>query len=188
VLGPAGSPVRLVRPWADGPRPPAATVQVTERAGCDPDPLDATTADGRLALTSYVWADQRDRLERLRGALEVAARVPATVVQRGAAAWLAEVLAEPARGVVTVVWHSVVRQYLGPDERADVERLVAEAGGRSTPAAPLVHAWLEPERAPGQDPVFRVQARAWPGAGELRHLADAHGHGPPVRWTGAGLG
>lgn len=188
VLGRPDSPVRLVRPWADGPRPPAAPVDVAERSGCDPHPIDPTSTEGRLTLTSYVWADQRARLERLRGALEVAARVPATVVQRGAADWLAEVLAEPAPGVVTVVWHSVVRQYLTPAERDDVERLVTDAGARSTADAPLVHAWLEPERPDGGDPVFRVSARSWPGTGELRHLADAHGHGPPVRWTGTTLG
>jgi hypothetical protein len=186
VLGDPASPVRLVRPWTAGPRPPAIAVRVVERSGCDPDPVDPTSAEGRLVLTSYVWADQRERLERLRGALEVAARVPATVVRAGAAGWLRDVLAAPADGVVTVVWHSVVRQYLDPDEREELHQLLERAGQRATAAAPIVHAWLEPERTPGGDVVFRGEARRWPG-GDVVHLADAHGHGPPVAWTGARL-
>jgi hypothetical protein len=187
VLGDPASPVRLERPWAEGPRPDGAPVRVAERAGCDPAPLDPTTHEGRLTLTSYVWADQRARLERLRGALEVASRVPAVVVRRGASDWLAEVLAAPAGGVVTVVWHSVVRQYLAPAERAAVDRLLVAAGRRSSADAPLVHAQMEPERTGGDDVVFRVHGRRWPGPGTAVHLADCHGHGPPVRWTGAQL-
>jgi hypothetical protein len=181
VLGDPSSPVRLVRPWADGPHPPRVELRLVERAGCDPAPLDPTTTEGRLTLTSYVWADQPKRLERLRGALAVAAHVPAPVVRSGAAAWLSALA--PVDDVVTVVWHSVVRQYLDPSERDALEQLVVDAGQRSTAAAPLVHAHMEPERDAG----FRVHARRWPGATEPVHLADCHGHGPPVRWTGASL-
>jgi hypothetical protein len=185
VLGDATSRVRLVRPWAEGPRPPGASVRVAERAGCDVSPLDPTTSQGRLTLTSYVWADQLERLERLRAALDVATRVPAVVVGRTASDWLVEVLAAPAEGVATVVWHSVVRQYLTPSEREAVDRLLVAAGQRSSAAAPLVHAQMEPERTVGDEVVFRVHARRWPGTGIPVHLADCHGHGPPVRWTGA---
>jgi hypothetical protein len=187
VLGDPASPVRLVRPWAAGPRPPAVDVRLTERAGCDPAPLDPTTTEGRLTLTSYVWADQRDRLERLRGALDVATRVPAVVVRAAAAPWLSDVLAAPVDGVVTVVWHSVVRQYLAAAERDAVDRLLGEAGRRSSAGAPVVHAQMEPERRPRREVVFRVHARRWPGPAQPVHLADCHGHGPPVRWTGARL-
>lgn len=181
-LGDPDSPVRLVEPWAAGPRPPAADLRVVARAGCDPDPLDPTTPEGRLVLTSCVWADQLERFERLRGALALAEQVPAAVVRAGAADWLRAELAAAADGAVTVVWHSVVRQYVPPAEREQVEQLLADAGRRATASAPLVHAFLEPERD-GNDVAFRVRARRWPD-GEPVHLADAHPHGPPVRWTG----
>jgi hypothetical protein len=184
VLGDAGSPVRLRQPWAPGRRPPRAALTVVQRLGCDPAPLDPTSVEGRLTLTSYVWADQQERLERLRGALHVAARVPATVVAQGAATFLRDVLAAPTQGVVTVVWHSVVRQYIDPDERADVDALLQDAAERSTPDAPLVHAFLEPERD-RDDLVFRVHARL--GVADPVHLADAQAHGAPVHWTGLGL-
>lgn len=185
VLGAADSPVRLVHPWAAGPRPPSADVYVVSRAGCDPAPLDPGSPADRLVLTSCVWADQLVRFERLRAAFDVAARRPVDVERAGAASWLAPQLAEPQEGAVTVVWHSVVWQYLDPAERDAVQRLLSDAGDRSTRAAPLVHAGLEPERV-GDTTTYRVQARLWPGRARV-HLADGHGHGPPLRWTGAGL-
>jgi hypothetical protein len=186
VLGDAGSPLRLVRPWADGPVPPDAAPRVAQRLGCDPAPVDVATTGGRLTLTSYVWADQVERLERLRLALRLAERVPATVVRAGAAAWLRDALVAPVTGLVTVVWHSVVLQYLSAQERAEVDAVLEAAGARADTSAPLVRAGLEPERTGERDTVFRVRAQRWPD-GEPVHLADASGHGPPVAWTGAVL-
>lgn len=123
-------------------------------------PVDPTTAEGRLTLTSYVWGDQVERLQRLqwlRGALDVAQRVPASMERLGALDFLTRELADPAAGVTTVVWHSVVMQYVDPVERAALDAVV-----------------------------FRVRLTRWP-SGESVHVADAHGHGPPVRWTGATL-
>jgi hypothetical protein len=180
LRGDAASPVVLVEPWS-GAVPPDAPVQVVQRAGCDPAPLDPTTTEGRLTLTSYVWADQRERLERLRGALEVVRRVPAPVEQAPASAFLARELAAPRPGRRTVVWHSVVRQYMTRQERSDVDDLLAAAGGRATDDAPLVRLSLEPERVGDSDFRFTVSAQTWPG-GQVRVLADAQGHGPPVVW------
>lgn len=181
VLGDPASPVRLTEPWA-GTLPPAARLEVIARDGCDPAPLDPTTTEDRLTLTSYVWADQLDRVERLRGALEVAGRVPVRVRGEPASAFLARELADPVPGVVTVVWHSVVWQYLEPGERAQVERLLVQAGDRATPQAPLARLSLEPERLAGEDFRFAVGLTTWPG-GTSRLLATARGHGPPVSWS-----
>jgi hypothetical protein len=186
VLGDADSPVRLEMPW-QGSVPEQSPVQVVDRRGCDPAPIDPTTTDGRLTLTSYVWADQVARLERLRGALDVAARVPAVVEPAGALEFLTRELAVLPEGVTTVVWHSVVWQYVDPKERAAVDELLATVGGRATAAAPLVRVSLEPEQIGGGRYSFRVHGTRWPGGNRV-HLADALGHGPPVVWTGATMG
>ena len=68
--------------------PPSQPYVVTDRLGCDLDPLDPTTTEGRLTLSSYVWPDDLVRFERLRTALDIAARVPAVVLRTGAAALL----------------------------------------------------------------------------------------------------
>ena len=179
LLGEPDSPVLLDEPWRG--RHPFGEIQVVERAGCDPEPLDPLTTDGRLTLTSYVWADQLVRLARLRGALQVAGEVPAQVEQALASAFLTRELAEPRPGVATVVWHSVVRQYMTPQERADVDALLAEAGARAIRSAPLYRLSMEPERVDGNSYAFRLELSSWPGsAAEV--LADCQGHGPPVRW------
>jgi hypothetical protein len=176
LLGDPGSPVRLVRPWA-GAHPDHRTPQVVERRGCDPGPLDPTSTEDRLTLTSYVWADQVERFDRLRGALQVAAADPPVVERLPASAFLQRELAEPRPGVVTVVWHSVVRQYLAPQERTEVDALLEVAASRATDRAPLAHLWLEPEGGFR----FQVGLTTWPG-GRTAVLADCEGHGPPVVW------
>jgi hypothetical protein len=174
VLGDADSPVLLERAWENAP-PVRHEVRIVERRGCDPHPIDPTTTDGRLTLTSYVWADMLPRIERLRGALDVAARVPAVVEQAGALEFLRRELAEPRNDVTTVLWHSVVWQYVDPEERHAVEALLLDL------AHPVVRISLEPEARTFD---FRVHATSYP-SGRRVHLADALGHGPPVRWTGA---
>ncbi len=180
VLGDASSAVRLKQPW-QGPLPPQTACDVVERLGCDPAPLDPASTADRLTLTSYVWADQVERFERLRAALSVAARHPVAVEPLPASAFLARELASPRPGVVTVVWHSVVRQYLTPAERDAVSRLLAEAGDRARADAPLVHLAMEPEWFATGEFRFHLTMTSWPG-GRTRVLADAQGHGPPVVW------
>jgi hypothetical protein len=83
--------------------------------------------------------------------------------------------------VATVVWHSVVRQYLPAAERERVGALLEQAGARATADAPLAHLWLEPERVGSGEFAFRLGLTTWPG-GRTTVLADAQGHGPPVVW------
>jgi len=179
VLGDPRSPVRLVRPWASPP-PHLREVEVVERKGCDLVPVDPATEGGRLTLRSYVWGDHAERHARLLAALDVARTQPVAVERAGALEFLAREL-WPVPAVTTVVWHSVVMQYVDPEERRRVEDLLAERGARATEAAPLVRLSLEPVQVGGASYVFQVHLQRWPG-GERRHVADAHGHGPPVRW------
>jgi hypothetical protein len=171
--GPPDSPVHLAAAPPFGGR-----ATVAERAGCDPSPLDPTSDEGRLTLVSYVWPDQAERLARLEGAIALARRVPATVDRAPAAAWVAARLAAPAPGRATVVYHSIVMQYLTPDERAEVEAALAAAGTRATADAPLARLAMEPK-----DELADVRLTIWPG-GEERLVARAGYHGAPVQWRG----
>jgi hypothetical protein len=150
---------------------------VVERMGCDLNPLDLGSAADRLTLRSYVWADERDRLARADAALAVAEREPPVVGARPAEAWLPEVLPAGAPGTATVVWQSVVWQYVPPDARAGIEAAIRAAAADGQPLA-----WLQME--PGADPVagFGTTVTTWPG-GERRELACSRDHGPPVRWV-----
>jgi hypothetical protein len=93
----ATSPVDLTGLWADAPGQVDTSVEVVERRGCDLRPVDPTSEEGRLALRASVWADQHQRLARLRGALELAARVPAVVDAASLERWLPGQLAAPRR-------------------------------------------------------------------------------------------
>jgi hypothetical protein len=173
--GPGASPVQIefkLEGAAPGSMP--AGIEVAERRGCDPAPIDPATPEGKLTLLAYVWPDQLSRIERMRAALQVAARVPAQIDREGAASWLASRLGKRAPGKATVVFHSVVAQYLGDRERAAMEARLLGAGERATAEMPL--AWLRME--PDGDRAA-VNLTTWPG-GEQRLVARAGYHGDPV--------
>ena len=171
--GDPGSPVPL-RFRLEGAPPQPAEVSVAERRGCDRRPLDPRSEEERMTLLSYVWADQSARLARLRAALEASGDLPVAVERAAAADWIAKRLAEPSRGVATVVFHSVVIQYLDQAERDQFTHQLLEAGERADEAAPL--AWLRME--PGGEQA-EIRLTLWPGGRELL-LGRAGYHGDPV--------
>ena len=172
------SPVQLTGHWDVPAELLGNSVDVTARAGCDPRPIDPTTDAGRLALTASVWADQPHRFERLRGALRLAADVPVDVVQAPAGEWLPPRLAQRRRGIATVVYHSVVMQYVPGNERDGVVDAISAAGDAATADVPLYWLRMEPEQPLR---AMSVRLTSWPG-GEQRLLATAGAHGDPVRW------
>jgi len=177
--GPADSPVTIDDAWL-GDLPPTADLTIVERHGYDIAPLDATASTGELTLLSYVWPDQQARLDRLRAAISVARHVPATLHRRNATAAVAGL--NLADGALTVLWHSIMWQYLSLPEQSTIEATVEKIGARATPASPFAHLTLEPRRrAPGAGIEFVVGVRCWPG-GDDRLLAACSPHGPPVRW------
>jgi len=175
--GDPSSPVVLAGAWQGQP-PPDAPVEVIERTGGDRAPVDPVTPQGRLMLAAYVWPDQRDRMERLRGALSVAAEFPADLRQEAASDTLQRtVLAE---GSWTVLWHSIVRQYLDDAQRAAVAERTSELGAAATPSARFAWLALEPHR-PTADGECMVTLTTWPG-GAQRVLGTAPPHGLPTTW------
>lgn len=173
--GPPGSPVELR--FELGGTPPddvPAAIEIGSRRGCDAAPIDPSTSDGQLTLLTYVWPDQRDRITRMRAALEIAAELPVSVDHEPAATWAERMLAEPAPGEATVIYHSIMSQYLSDEERAALFAGIREAGERATAEAPL--AWLRMEPA---DDRANLELTAWPG-GEDRLLARVGYHGSPV--------
>ncbi|MGH3424470.1 MAG: DUF2332 domain-containing protein, partial [Nocardioidaceae bacterium] len=173
--GPPESPVVLSGAWR-GPLPPiGAPLQVVERHGTDLAPIDVGTRSGRTAVMSYVWPDMRERLERLRGALALARAVPA-VVERGDAVDAVRGL-RTRPGSVTVLWHSVMWQYLDLARRERVAALLDGLGAAATPDAPFAHLYLEPQRrAPHGEHEFLVVLQTWPGGGpQVLGTADPHG-------------
>ena len=184
--GDPASPVRLDDVYdADSAPPFEVQASVADRAGCDLDPIDATSEEGRLALRSSVWADQVRRFRILDGALEVAREVPATVDRADGGEWLPGRLAEPVEDVATVVFHSVAMYHASPEARTRILLALQEAGVRATERTPL--AWLRMEGGYSyallRPTPHEVWLTTWPGGGE-RRVATSGAHGKPVRWRG----
>ncbi|ACU34775.1 DUF2332 domain-containing protein [Actinosynnema mirum] len=187
VLGDPSSPLRLDTGWSGEPegdldRP----LRLVGRGGCDPNPVDVSTVDGRRHLLSFVWPDQRERWARLGAALDLAAVDPVPVRRAPASEWLGEQLARPERDVLTVVWHSIVWQYASAAERAAGRAVLASAAERATAAAPLALLVFESRR--GHDPAlpyeFQLLLKLWPAGRSLR-LGAGGPHGTPFTWKSA---
>jgi hypothetical protein len=135
--GPADSPLVLDGAVLGEVTP--VDYQIVSRRGCDLEPVDPTSTDGQLRLTSFVWPHQLQRHARLRAALQIAEREPVVVDRSGAANWLESQLLVADPEVLTIVWHSVTRLYWPTSETERVGRLVAEAGERM----PIAHIAME---------------------------------------------
>jgi hypothetical protein len=172
--GPADSRVRIEFEL-DGEVPTLpAEVEIAGRRGCDAAPIDPSSPAGRQTMLAYIWPDQKFRLERMRAALRLVDEVPIELDREAAAAWTERMLAEPAPETATVVYHSIVMQYLGAEELAAFHRQIEAASANATADAPL--AWLRMEPAGDH---ADLHLTVWPG-GEERHLARAGYHGTPV--------
>jgi hypothetical protein len=182
TLGDPSSAVRFAQPWQPGPRIDLAAAQdrlrISHRAGCDLAPLDPLLADDRRRLLSYIWPDETERLARPHAALAIAAGDPLPIARSPASEWLATELERRRADELTVVWHSIVRQYVPDEEWAAVTECLREASAAG-PDRPVVRVAMEPRR----DHVvnFAVSLHAEPdGPGQI--LARCGDHGPPVVW------
>lgn len=154
---------------------------MVSRAACDQAPLDVNDDDTALRLQAYVWADQPARLARLRGAIAIARSTPATVEAADAGAWTESRLA-PSEGRATVLFHSVMWQYMPRETQKTVSEAIHTAASAATAAAPF--AWLRMEPDPSQEGFpMAVRLTIWPD-GQNYHLANVHPHGAWVEWLG----
>ena len=179
-LGEPSSPLCFVDPWV--PPPPvdvavaAAALRIVERAGCDLAPLDPRRPDDQQTLVSYIWPDEPHRIDRMRAALSVAARDSVPVAAAPGSAWLPGRLGAGGGRELTVVWHSVMRQYVDAEEWAAIEAAVD-----SRPD--VVRLSMEPAR---DDERARMQLTVHDPAGAPeRRLAVCDDHGLPIHWEAA---
>ena len=176
--GNAASTVRLDAEWRGAPPPDVPSVTVRSRGGCDRKPVDLHDPLARRRLRAYVWADQRERLNRLDAAIAAALAAQVTLDTEDAVTWTDRRVA-PAAGMATVLFHSVFWQYMPAESQARLAATIAGIGGRADAGSPF--AWLRMEPAPDNMAVMEVRLTLWPG-GEARRLAVVHPHGAWVEW------
>lgn len=176
--GDPASAVRIRSDWQGAVPPLPERIDVASHAGCDMAPIDLRQPGAALRLASYVWPDQRERLERLRAAIALAQGSGLRVEAADALEWTRRELAVPRAGRATVLYHSMMWQYMPQATRDGLQQAITDAGSRATAAAPLAWLSLEP---PAADIVFELRLTQWPG-GASRVLASAHPHGRDAIW------
>lgn len=174
--GDPASSVVIRGEWSGSPPSLEGNLRIVHRQGCDQRPLDPTSPEDRRRLLCYIWPDQLPRVARLRAALEMAARNPPRIDTADAADWVERHFASPTPGVVKVLVHTVVWQYLPKETQARISRAMEQAGALATGEAGL--AWLQMEHD-GQGRGGGLHLRQWPG-GEDQLLARFDYHG---RWA-----
>lgn len=188
----AGGPVPLLQAEWTGALPHdlgAVPLQVVSRRGGDLAPVDLRDPAAALRLASFVWADQTDRLQRLRAAVAAARQWMdadrLSVEALGAEAFVEQMLqshAQRLRGAAapatTVLMHSVVWQYLPASAQRAVRDAVMQAGAAATASAPLAWLTMEP---PAADLGTRLRVTVWP-PGRTVELGQGHPHGRTLHW------
>lgn len=184
VLGDPDSPLVIDPRWDGVPAAPLdRRLTFAGRAGCDLAPVDVHDPDGLLHLSSFVWPDQPARLTRLRAAVRLARLDPVVVQRDDGSSWLTRQLARPRPGELTVVWQSVVWQYVAASERARGQQVIAEAAARATDESPLALLVYESRREGSDRYRFELLLRLWPH-GVTMCLGSGAGHGIPFTWSG----
>jgi hypothetical protein len=166
--------------WQGGVPDLDASATVSDRLGCDLNPIDLHDPDSRLWLQAYVWPDQLTRLALMRQAIATALAMKVVVEKASAAPWTQNQLNSRPADAVTVIYHSVVLQYFSDSERTAFIEAISRAGETATQETPV--AWLRMEHEAPLDE-FTLRLTLWPG-GEETLLALAHPHGRSVQWRG----
>jgi hypothetical protein len=174
--GNAASAVHMENVFVDGAPFLPSTIDIVDRRGCDPSPVDVTSDSGRITLLSYVWPDQMDRIRRLEAAIEIARTVPCIIEEMHGAEWLEAHLKDSVVDAATVVFQSVVWQYISESEQQRIITIIEEAGKRASKVAPI--AWLTMEAIHN---TFEIRLRIYPGF-EEQIIATSSAHTPSVHW------
>jgi hypothetical protein len=173
--------------WGSGPfelsgedrAPPPAdllrrSVEVVRRRGIDRSPIDVTTAEGALLLESFVWADQTERLARLRAAIDIVRGDPPELIRGDYVEELPQLLADRVPGAQLVVYETATSMYLARDAHERVRNAMHAAGL----VEPFV--FLTTRSSAGDD-FYTLEAVRWP-EGERSPVEHFDFHGAWLEW------
>lgn len=192
TLGAADTPQFIAR--VDGyttPLPVLTQPIVLSRTGGDIHPFHLRTVEDELTLAAFVWADQPQRLVRLREGIAALRAVESSAapvrlrplhLPNELPRFLAEALPQPLDAPI-VLYNTTVTMYL-PDRGADLRRHVeAWAGRQNVPVLWLQ--WEPPDLAEHTPPVTDWQAWSadlWQAGQHRRlHLGWVHPHGASIQ-------
>jgi hypothetical protein len=151
------------------------SAEVRLRRGIDLNPIDVTSEEGARLLECFVWADQAERIERLRRAIEAVRVEPPELITGDYVDLLPGVLAERYPEALTVVFQTASLGYVSPERLEQLHESI-EGAGRQGPLA-FVTSAFDPE----VEGAFPLELTVWPGA-ETRRVAHMDFHGAWLEW------
>ncbi len=161
------SPVHLTA-GVPGDQPRLRPIEIGRRVGIDINVIDRNDRDDRLWLDALIWPEHEERRERLRRALELTSDMDLDLIEGSVLDRLEQVLTDlPGREPV-VVMNSFVLIQLDPDQRREVEHIVAAARN----SRPIYRVSLE--FIDKDDDWARLEVG---NESELAELGQAHPHG-----------
>ncbi|MCB4859418.1 DUF2332 domain-containing protein [Sphingobium sp. PNB] len=175
IWGDPASSVIVPSRWEGAAPSPDRDLIVAERHACDRRPIDIRQTADATRLLSYCWAEQRERMERLQAAVALGQSGSLVVEAENAARFVER--AAPKTGFATVVFHSVVWQYILPVEQAQILATLESHAAAATADAPFF--WLRMEL---NETARQFELRLWSGPGHDRLLAVVHPHGEYAVW------
>jgi hypothetical protein len=158
----------------------AVELKIGRRGGIDLSPIDARTDEGMRLLTSFVWADQWHRLDRLRQAVEILRHDPPELVRGDYVELLPQVLAERDLDALTVVFQTASTFYLARDRYDQVRAALRDASKDAPLGWVSMQRWDEEEES-GDGPPLEVAL--WPDH-DGRVLARMGSHGEWLDYVG----
>jgi hypothetical protein len=166
--GPRHSAVVLDSHYGAGTPVLSERVEVVDRLGCDIRPLRFDRTSDIIRIKSWMWADNAQRrFKQLDAACGIAAASNFSVQECSAGSWLAQQHLA-AKGAATVVYHSIMREYLSPHEQVRISEMLNDAAERATADAPLAWLQLEPHGR-GRIPTVHLRVSPYGFDAELAH-------------------
>ncbi len=149
--------------------------EVRRRRGIDLDPIDVTTEQGARLLECFVWADQIERLERLRQAIETLRDDPPELIAGDYVELLPDLLEQRDEAAITVVFQTASLGYVAEERRAELYGEIETAGRHGALA------FLTSTFDPDVENCWPLELTVWPG-GQTRRLAFLDFHGAWLEW------
>ncbi|WP_424939071.1 DUF2332 domain-containing protein [Aliiroseovarius sp. S253] len=171
-LGPTDAQVLLSPDWR-GDLPTGTLPTVQSRRGVDLMPMDITDPDDLLRMSSYLWADQPERLARSRAAASI---FSANVDQGDAADWLDAQLEAVAPDHLTMIYHTIAWQYFP----AETQNRCLAAIETASQLGPIAHLSMEADDRKGEGAAITLTL--WPEGKKLT-LGRVDFHGRWVDWS-----
>lgn len=188
VTGPYAPPVEPAEPaWR------RSDLDLLARVGIDLSPVDIADDNAVRWLAACVYADQPERIARLRAAVDIARRDPVRIVRGDVLDVLPDIVAELPAEATPCLLHTWVATYFPRDVRSRFVAMVGELAARR----PLV--WIASEPA-GTLPGLEEKGGSDSGSSELglasltgphlrwRRLGRMHSHGAWLHWSDAESG